>query len=191
MVDKALTIISDLLQPQNDWGHFSRKMISLITISLIGFLAFDLYWNFREHSDRYIPVSELMESQKDKAKLVHQIMEDLHKSHEAIQGVWLYSWPDAANLNLVHRVGQGPDPIPTGNFHTEDAADVGRLGLDICTKLNRVEDNTACTIFGAGDAWGVLVVVWESGVKKPKGYVSLVDSVANRITYLLYSHSHP
>ena len=191
MVDKALTILSDLLQPQKDWGCFSRKMISLITLSLIGFLVFDLYLNVREHSDKYIPVSELMETKKDRAAIVRQIMKDLHRSHAAVQGVWLYSWPDAANLNLVHHEGQGFDPIPTGNFHTEDAADVGRLGLDICTRLNRIEDNTACTIFGAGDAWGVLVVVWEPDVAKPDGHISLVDSVANRITYLLYSHSHP
>ena len=186
MLDKVLTIVSDLLQPQKNWGCFSRKMISPITLSLLAFLAFDVYWNFRTTTDKYRPVAELMVSKKNRAEEVRRTMEQLHQRHPAIKGIWLYSWPDAVNLDLVHKVGQGDDPIPTGTFHTEDAGDVGRLGMDICTQLNKLEDNTACTIFGEGDAWGIIVVIWDDTKEKPKNPYPLVDGLANRITHLLY-----
>lgn len=161
-------------------------MISLLTISLITFVGFDLFWTFSERRDKFIPVSEMMESKNALAKEVRGVMETIHKRTSSIEGIWLYSWPDAVNLDLVHHVGQGDDPLPTGSFLEEDFEDVGKLGMDICTELNRKRTNTACTIFGAGDAWGLIIVIWKADATRPANHLEIVDSLANRITHLLY-----
>lgn len=186
MIKLILTIIEDLLRPERTWGEFSRRVISILVIGLTAWLGVDIYFNMKEYHDRFIPVAEMMAQKKSIAEEVKRLMQSLHDRNPEIKGIWLYSWPDAINLDLVHRVGQGDDPIPSGAFQREDAADVGRLGMDICTELNRQFKNTACTIFGEGDAWGVLVVVWEDGKKRPDGHINLVDALANRITHLLY-----
>jgi hypothetical protein len=185
-VKLILTLIEDLLNPGRNWGEFSRKMISLIVVSLVAFVAADVYWNFKETSDKFIPVSERMVTNKGASDEVKNLMQRMLFLHSEIRSIWLYSWPDAANLDVVHQVGDPTNPLPTGHFWSTDATDVGRLGLNICTKLNRDLDNTACSIFGLGDAWGVLVVVWDSDKPKPAGYEAFVASAASRITHLLY-----
>ena len=186
MITTILTIIEDLLRPERTWGEFSRRVISILVIGLTSWLGVDIYYNLKEQHDKFIPVSELMVSKKGMAQEVKGLMQTFHDRNPEIKGVWLYSWPDAINLDVVHKTGKGEDPIPTGAFQREDAGDVGRLSMDICTELNRRYKNTACAIFGEGDAWGLLVVVWDDDMERPQGHVNLVDALANRITHLLY-----
>lgn len=182
-----LELVEDLLNPGRDWGEFSRRMISIIVLSLVTFVGVDVYWNLKERSDPWVPVIELMETKPDKAEQVKRLMEKMLYLHSEIRSVWLYSWPDAANLDVVHQVGDPSNPIPTGHFWASDAHDVGKLGLDICTELRRNQHNTACAIIGNGDSWGLLVVVWDQGKPRPEGYKEFVASTASRISHLLYS----
>ena len=185
-MQKLLDIVADLIQPQRTWGEFSRKIISLLTLSLLAFVSFDLYWNFIERTDKFIPLHEIVETDPNAYNAVKELMAQVQQNHHEIQAVWLYSWPDAANIQHVHHVGASPDPLPVGHFWGADAHDVGKLTLDICTELNRTIKNTACAIVGAGDTWGLVVVIWSDEVKRPDGYQDLAASMAKRISYLLY-----
>jgi hypothetical protein len=186
MFEKLLDVLHDVVHPDKNWGEFTRKALTLILLSLTTFIGFDLYYNFLERSDRFIPVSEMLSKSKSVSEQVKKLMEDFHAAYPQIKGIWLYSWPDSTSLNLMHKVGQGTDPIPAGAFHPDEAADVGKLSMDICTILDRKEPNTACTIFGAGDAWGLVVVVWDGTLPIPSGSMSLIDAFANKLTHILY-----
>ena len=188
MYEKLVGTVTDLLNPGKNWGEFSRRMLSLVLVSSIGYIGYDLWCEFQEQHDKHIPVAEMIEHHPDEAETVRGMMETMIKAFHEIKGIWLYSWPDATTLDLVHHAGQGNDPIPAGSFHPNEAEDVGKLSMDICTVLNRKEKNTACTIFARGDAWGLIVVVWQEGFDPKSGAFSLVDAFANRITNLLYYH---
>jgi len=185
-VSVLLTLIKDLLNPGRNWGEFSRKIISLLVFSMIAVLGLHEYSHFRQSTDSFVPVAERMEKETDTAEKVKSLMNNMLQLHPEILSVWLYSWPDAANLDLVHHVGHPENPLPTGHFWSTDMHDLGKLTLNVCTELNRRLDNTACSIFGAGDSWGLLVVVWDPEKKKPPGYAPFVAGVANRIAHLLY-----
>ena len=182
------TLIKDLLNPGRNWGEFSRKIISLLVFSMVAVLGVHEYYHFMEATDSFVPVAERMEKRKKRGEEVKELMNEMLRLHPEILSVWLYSWPDAANLDLVYHVGDPNDPMPTGHFWSSDMHDLGKLTLNICTELNRRLDNTACSIFGAGDAWGLLVVVWDAEKKKPPGYNPFVAGVASRISHLLYGN---
>ena len=186
MIDKLLDVVHDVLHPDKNWGEFTRKILTFVVVSMAAFIGFDVYYNILERTDRFIPVSEMLSKNKSVTEQVKKLMEDFHAAYPQIKGIWLYSWPDATSVNLMHKVGQGTDPIPAGAFHPDESADVGKLSMDICTMLDRREPNTACTIFGAGDAWGLIVVVWNGELPLPKGSMSLIDAFANKITHILY-----
>lgn len=181
-----LTLIKDLLNPGRNWGEFTRKMISLLAFSTLIYAGAHEYYEWMERTDAFIPVAERIEERPKAKEEIKRIMSDMLHRHPQILSAWLYSWPDAANLDLVHRVGDPDDPIPTGHFWTTDAADVGRLSLNICTELQHRVHNTACAIVGAGDAWGLLVVVWDPDKPKPDGHWAFVAGIAGRISHLLY-----
>jgi hypothetical protein len=184
-----ITLVDDLINPSKTWSAFTQKMISIVVVALAALVGVHIYSDFKASTDKFIPVSEMMRVKRGKAEQVKQAMTLVHSRTPEIKSIWLFSWPDAINLDLVHMVGKGANPLPTATFHIEDSADVGKLGMDICTELNRSYKNTACTIFGDGDAWGLIVVVWDETMKLPRNYENLVDSLANRITHLLYYQS--
>ena len=183
---KLLEIVADLIQPQRTWGEFSRKIISLLTLSLLAFVAVAVYWNFIERTDKFIPLHEVVETDPHAFDAVKTLMATSQQNHHEIKAIWLYSWPDAANVQLVHSVGNSPDPLPVGHFWAPDANDVGKLTMDICTELNRNVKNTACAIVGSGDTWGLVVVVWDETKDRPDGYKDLAAAMAKRISFLIY-----
>jgi len=185
-VSVFLTLIKDLLDPGRNWSEFSRKMISLLTFSLMAVVGTQTYLHFRMTVDDFVPVAERMDTRAKEGEQVKKLMDNMLHLHPEILSVWLYSWPDAANLDLVYNVGDPNNPLPTGHFWSTDMHDLGKLTLNVCTELNRRLDNTACSIFGAGDAWGLLVVVWDAEKRKPAGYGPYVAGIANRIAHLLY-----
>ena len=186
MVDKLLDVLQDIVHPDKDWGAFTRKSLTLMLLCLTGLLGFDVYHRFLDRRDKFSPVSEMLSRSGSVADQVKKLMEDFHSAYPQIKGIWLYSWPDSTSLDLMHRVGQGTDPIPAGAFHPDEAHDVGKLSMDICTSLDRRETNTACSIFGGADAWGIIVVVWDGELPIPSGSISLIDAFANKLTHLLY-----
>jgi hypothetical protein len=163
-------------------------MISLLAVLLTSIVGLGVYQKFTTTSDHYIPVAELMESNKQASQKVKDLMARILYLHPEVSSVWLYSWPDAANLDLVHQVGDHKNPLPTGHLWQSDAPDIGKLTLNICTELNRKLKNTACSIVSQGDSWGLLVVVWDETRPRPDGYESFVAAMAARIAHLLYSH---
>jgi hypothetical protein len=163
-------------------------MISLLAVLLTSIVGLGVYQKFTTSSDDFIPVAELMETRKKAAIRVKDLMNRILFLHPEVTSVWLYSWPDAANLDLVHQVGDHKNPLPTGHLWQSDAPDIGKLTLNICTELNRKLKNTACSIIGQGDSWGLLVVVWDETRPRPDGYESFVAAMAARIAHLLYSH---
>ena len=183
---KLLEIVADLLQPQKTWGEFSRKIISLLTLSLLAFVSLDVYWNFIERTDKFIPLHEVVETDPHAFSAVKELMAEVQQNHHEIQAIWLYSWPDAANVEKVHHVGNSPDPLPVGHFWAADAHDVGKLSMDICTELNRSVKNTACAIVGQGDSWGLVVIVWDGEKRRPDGFMDLAGTMARRISHLIY-----
>ncbi|AGF91072.1 hypothetical protein S-CBP2_0046 [Synechococcus phage S-CBP2] len=185
---KLLEIVVDLLQPQKTWGEFSRRTISLLTMSLLAFTAFDVYWNFIERTDKFIPLHEVVETDPHAFDAVKGLLRNLRQQYPAIQAIWLYSWPDAANVERIHVEGDSLDPLPVGHFWKADAHDVGKLSLRICTELNRNPKNTACAVYGQGDAWGLIVVVWQADHERPEDHADLVGSLAQRISHLIYKN---
>ena len=183
---KLLEIVADLLQPQKTWGEFSRRIISLLTLSLLAFVALDVYWNFIERTDKFIPLHEVVETDPHAFDAVKDLIRNMRREYPAIQAIWLYSWPDAANVQRIHSEGDSADPLPVGHFWNADSEDVGKLALDICTELNRNLKNTACSIFGHSDAWGLIVVVWKDDHERPGDHLDLIGSLAHRISFLIY-----
>ena len=181
-----LTLIKDLLNPGRNWGEFTRKIISLLAFSSVAMVGVHEYYHWVERTDKYIPVAERIDKRPQAKEEVKRIMSDLLYRHPQIRSVWIYSWPDSANLDVVHRVGDPVDPIPTGHFWTTDVVDIGKLTLNICTELQHGFPNTACSLVGAGDTWGLLVVVWHADQPKPDGHMALVAGIAGRISHLLY-----
>jgi hypothetical protein len=161
-------------------------MISLIVLSLLAFVGIDVYWNIKERHDKFIPVAEIITTDPHAFEHVKTLMADMKSRHREIKSIWLYSWPDAANVDVVHQVGDTINPLPVGHFWTADAHDVGKLSMDVCTELNRNLRNTACSIIGNGDSWGVIVVVWDEEKPHPANHVGFVQSFARRISHLLY-----
>lgn len=186
MIDKFLDVLHDIFHPDKDWGEFTRKIASLGAAATLAVIGVDIYLDIKSYSDKFIPVSELMESKPNKAGVVRDRMDKMLRAYPQIKGIWLYSWPDAMNVELVHHAGRGEDPLPAGGFHPTESDKVGRLSMDMCTILERKEPNTACAIWAHQDAWGLVVVVWHDKENIPKGSVSLVDSLAHRITHDLY-----
>ncbi len=183
---KVVNIVTDLLQPNKTWGAFTRKMLSLLAVASICYIGYDVFIEHKLRLDKFVPVSEMVVTRPDAFKRVKEYMENTHEAYHEIKGIWLYSWPDSSTLDLIHSVGQGSDPIPAGAFRAEDADQVGRLSLNLCTKLNVEVNNTTCSIYGNGDAWGILMVVWNDD--KPHNVHHTVKSLTHRIEHLLY---HP
>ena len=186
MVDKLITLVSDLLQPQKTWGCFTRKMISILTLAGLGYIGTMTYLDIRYAYDKFIPVHEIVETDPHAFQAVKDLMARMQVQHHEIKGIWLYSWPDSSNVEVVHTTGESPNPLPVGHFWENDSPEVGKLGLDICTELNRHIPNTACAIVGNNDAWGLVVVVWDDEKPRPPGHLHFVGSIADRISHLLY-----
>lgn len=186
MVGKLITLVSDLLQPQKNWGCFTRKMISLLTLCGIGYIGTLTYLDIRYAYDEFIPVHEIVETDPHAFQAVKDLMARMQSLHHEIRGIWLYSWPDSSNVEVVHASGESRNPLPVGHFWENDHPEVGKLTMDICTELNRNLPNTACAVVGNNDAWGLVVVVWDDDKPRPPGHVQFVGSIADRISHLLY-----
>ena len=160
-------------------------MTSLVLSGLF-FVGFTTYQEYQEDQTKPHTLEERIEKDPEAFSIVKTLMADTQRAYGSIDGIWLYSWPDAHTLDVMHSAGSTHDPLPLGHFWETDAHDVGKLSLRICTELNRSASNTACTVWGNDDAWGLLVVVWDPDERKPNHYKEMINALAQKIGHKLY-----
>jgi hypothetical protein len=187
-VNALLKVVDSLITTDNTWASWSRKILSSLVLSGLLFVGFKTYVEYQEGLTNLQTIEERIKADPDAFSDVKGIINDAHHAYESIAGIWLYSWPDAHTLDTVHSTGSRQNPLPLGHFWASDAYDVGKLTLRICTELNRTAKNTACSVWGNEDAWGILVVVWDEEKEKPDHYKDIVGALAHKIGHLLYPH---
>ena len=188
MVDLLNTLLKAFFVGQSTWASWSRKVISTVLLASLMFVGFETYVDYRKDLTNYQTLVERIKDDPYAFKEVKALMEQIDKAYPEIRSIWLYSWPDAHNLDVVHFVGHSENPIPLGHLWTTDSDDAGKLSMRICTELNRKAKNTACTVWGNDDAWGLLVVVWEDDAKRPNHHKEMISALAHRIGHKLYPH---
>ena len=177
-----------LITTDDGWASWARKILTSLVLSGLFFVGFTTYQEYQEDQTNFHTLEERIEKDPEAFAAVKTLMADTHRAYESIDGIWLYSWPDARSLDVVHSAGTTHDPLPLGHFWTTDAHDVGKLTLRICTELNRNSPNTACAVWGNDDAWGLLVVVWDPEEQKPDHYKEMINALAHKIGHNLYPH---
>lgn len=187
-MNDLIKIVDKLINTDNGWAAWSRKIMTSLVLSGLFFVGFTTYQEYQEDQTNFHTLEERIEKDPGAFSDVKTLMADTQRAYESIEGIWLYSWPDAHSLDVVHSAGTAHNPIPLGHFWTTDASDVGKLSLRICTELNRKSPNTACTVWGNGDAWGLLVVVWDPDTQKPNHFKEMINALAQKIGHKLYPH---
>ena len=176
-------LISMIVGPEASWSTFSRKIISILVAALLGGFVWNEYQKIAFPPEYEQSVKELVNTDRDLRAQVQEEMETLLQILPGAQGVWLYSWPDARNLDAVMRAGSGEDPFPLGFLRNGDQEAIGAWVLGECIDPNRAVSMCACPINGAWDAWGVLVVTYH---EHPPENPSAVQVVARKISNILY-----
>jgi hypothetical protein len=165
-MDKIIQIIKGIISPEQNWSAFAMKITGLIVVAVIAYIAFYQYTNLTtEEDNQNIPIIEVFEAQPEKKNEVEELVNKLLRSDRDIESVWLYDWVDARNVvPLMILPRNSEDLLPTGYWMEGDEYVIGHFVLGQCTSLDRERPNTACSIMSAEDAWGVLVVTYQSGV---------------------------
>lgn len=182
---KVLEILSFLTNPEQDWQHFLRKVVAILLATAIGGAGFWTYHHFSYAGER--SVEELVAAHPELEDKIRAELKKLLDLHKDIQSVWLYGWPDAQTLVVVHGAGQGRDPMPLGFFRAGDEHAIGSFVLGKCTPLDRKFTNYSCPIKGSEDAWGVLVVVLNESDLCPQKRAA-IRAMARKLSHLMYSN---
>lgn len=183
-MDKIIQIIKSIISPEQNWSAFAMKIIGLVVVTVIAYIAFQQYTSLTADEDNQnIPIIEVFEAQPEKKDEVEDLVNKLLRSDRDIQSVWLYDWVDARNvvpLMMLPRNSQ--DLLPTGYFMEGDEYVIGHFVLSQCTSLDRQISNTACPIMSSEDAWGILVVTYVDNVTNLK----TTKATAMKISEILY-----
>ena len=183
-MDKIIQIIKSIISPEQNWSAFAMKIIGLVVVSIIAYIAFQQYTILNADEDNQNnPIIEVFEAQPEKKDEVEDLVNKLLRSDRDIQSVWLYDWVDARNvvpLMMLPRNSQ--DLLPTGYFMEGDEYVIGHFVLSQCTSLDRQISNTACPIMSSEDAWGILVVTYVDNVTNLK----TTKATAMKISEILY-----
>jgi len=124
-------------------------------------------------------------SQPEKKTEVEELVNKLLRSDRNIESVWLYDWVDARNVvPLIIIPRNSEDLLPTGYWMQGDEYVIGHFVLSSCTSLDRETGNIACPIMSAEDAWGVLVVTYQSGVTPNLKTAKVTAMKISEILYL-------
>ena len=176
-------VIDMIVGPEASWSKFTRKIISIGVAAAIGGFAWNEYQKIAFPPEFEQSVKALVNSDRDPRAQVQEEMNNLLKILPGAKGVWLYSWPDARNLDAVMRAGEGEDPFPLGYLRNGDQEAIGSWVLGECIDPDRAVAMCACPINGTIDAWGVLVVTYH---EHPPENPSAVQVVARKISNILY-----
>ena len=188
MIEVANTLIKALFKGNTTWASWSRNILSSLILSSLFFLGFKEWSHYQMSLSNLQTLEQRIKEDPGAFSEVKRLIKDTERAYTEIQSIWLYSWPDAHNLNLVYSAGRFENPLPVGHLWTTDASDVGKLSMRICTELTSAVKNTTCAVLGNDDAWGILVVVWKDETTRPNHYKELVDALAHRIGHKLYPH---
>ena len=176
-----------VLAPESDWGKFTRKIISILISASLGAYGQNAYTKYTGSGKGEQPVSVVIRNSRVKEQQVRSLLESIKRTDQTIKSVWLYSWPDALQLVPIMYVGDSVNPIPNGSFIDDDTNVMGTFLFGECAELIRDFKNTSCPINGFEDSWGVLVVNYGQTTPSERSK-DIVESVANRISLLLYSN---
>ena len=98
-MDKIIQIIKSIISPEQNWSAFAMKIIGLVVVTVIAYIAFQQYTNLTADEDNQnIPIIEVFEAQPEKKDEVEDLVNKLLRSDRDIQSVWLYDWVDARNV---------------------------------------------------------------------------------------------
>ena len=176
-------LIINILGPEASWSLYARKVFSLILVAGLGAYGWKEYEKFTyEPPLNETPIERILERPGTR-QLVQRELNILLSILPNAESVWLYSWPDARHLDAVMSAGEGPNPMPLGYLRDGDEAAIGHYVLGKCERLERSFVNISCPINGDEDAWGVLIVVYDS---EPPARPNAVKIVADKISSILY-----
>ena len=190
-MNELLKLLFGYFDSKDSWAKWGRKVLSLFILTALTTFGLGRWQEYQATLVKYQDLEERIEQDPEAWDRVKGLIDVVLRRYPSIEGVWLYNWPTAHELHKVHHAGNGFDPIPLGHLWTTDADDVGKLVFDVCTELNREAKNTACTVWGNEDAWGLIVVVWEEGAERPPHYEQMVKTLAHKIGHQLYPNIEP
>lgn len=184
-MNKIIEIVKGIISPEQSWSAFAMKIIGLVVVAIIAYIAFQQYTNLNaDENNQNIPIIEVFEGQPEKKTEVEELVNKLLRSDRDIQSVWLYDWVDARNVvPLMMLPRNSEDLLPTGYFMEGDEYVIGHFVLSQCTSLDRQISNIACPIMSSEDAWGVLVVTYQEGVT---ANLKTTKATAMKISEILY-----
>ena len=185
LVDKILNLIEKLIVPEKTWGGFLRKSISTVLVASLSVCGYNLYRNHERSHWELLPLHTAIEQRSDIKPNVRLYIDTIVRTNPHVDGVWVYSWPDARNLLPVIHSGSSEDPIPLGYFLVEDYMEVGLMSMEQCTSLQRNSLLYACPIVAENDSWGVVVFVLN---KDSINLIGEMAALAHKISTIIY---HP
>ena len=185
-------LLRNVFAPESDWSRFLRKVLGVCLAATLGAAGWSFIFlpHYTETEDWEQPVSVVIERDPDKGKAVSRILQLIMDLDPNIRGVWLYSWPDARQLNPVMYVGESVSPITGESFQPGDEAAMGTFLFGRCAEVPRAYANVTCPINGLEDSWGVVTVSYG---RNPEGEIPTqtrraVSALVYRIGLILYSN---
>ena len=181
-----IKLFRNVLSPESDWATFARKLIGLSIAGATAVIGLHYYTQFTLRDVGEPAVEVALDRSPTKQKQVRKLIETILRLHPNIESVWVYSWPDAANLVPIMYVGDSKNPLPSSVFSTRDAEHLGYFLFGECRELNRGFENLTCPINGFEDSWGVIVVVLDAPIDESTMYE--IEGLSRRVGLTIYTN---
>ena len=185
-------LLRNVFAPESDWSRFLRKVLGVClaaTLGAVGWSFIFLPYHTKTTETGEEPVSVVIEQYPAKEKAVRRILQQIKDLDSNIRSVWLYSWPDARQLNPVMYVGDSAQPITGGSFHPGDETAMGTFLFGRCAEVPRPISNHTCPVNGLEDSWGVVTVSYGNAEGEiPAQTKRAVSALVYRIGLILYSN---
>ena len=185
-------LLRNVFAPESDWSRFLRKVLGVClaaTLGAVGWSFIFLPYHTKTTETGEEPVSVVIEQYPAKEKAVRRILQLIKDLDPNIRSVWLYSWPDARQLNPVMYVGDSTQPIAGGSFHPGDETAMGTFLFGRCAEVPRPIQNHTCPVNGLEDSWGVVTVSYGNAEGEiPTQTKRSVSALVYRIGLILYSN---
>jgi len=153
MIKQSFSILKTLINPEDDWSSFLRKISAFVISVTLGVYIYEKVIRPEDNHQETIDtiVSESPEiSNRVKSELQRLYTHDL----QDIESVWLYSWSDELSFRPLYHVGGNDEPLKVHSFMESDTNVYGRLAIIGCGEFPRNFPNRVCGIKGPGDVSG-------------------------------------
>ena len=188
MGEELVKLFEQLVSPQKNWGCWTRKVLSTFLVASIGAYGFNQYQALQRSVWEDLPLHVAIEKDEIE-KEVQSYIDILVTRDSSLQGIWVYSWPDARSLINVANAGSPINPLPLGYFLRGDAEAVGSLVFAECSCIKRSGKKLlACPIMTHNDAWGVVVFEHKLGTERPDNYKTLYAALTHKLSNIIYNH---